>query len=319
MQLEAVYRARRAISGVAIRTPLVPAPMLSAEASRDVRLKLETTQPTGAFKLRGAASALAALAEEERARGVTSASTGNHGRALAYAAKRFGVPAIICMSSLVPENKLAAIRALGAEARIVGRSQDEAQEEVDRLVAEEGMAEIPPFDHADVIAGQATIGLELMEDFPEIDTAIVPLSGGGLIAGIALALKAASPGVRIIGVSMEKGAAMHASLAAGTPVKVEEAASLADSLGGGIGLKNRFTFQMVRDLVDDIVLVPEEEIAAAMRRLFLKEGWVAEGAGAIGLALLSQPYLAGLGERVAIVVSGKNVDMARFSAIVGEA
>ncbi|WP_034492122.1 hydroxyectoine utilization dehydratase EutB [Afifella pfennigii] len=316
MQLQAIYRARRAIEDVAIRTPLVPAPVLSAASGREVRLKLETTQPTGAFKLRGAASALAGLSEQERARGVVCASTGNHGRAVAFAARRFGVSAIICMSELVPRNKLAAIRALGAQARIVGRSQDEAQEEVDRLVAAEGLAEIPPFDHPDVIAGQGTIGLELLEDFPEIDTALVPLSGGGLIAGIALALKTASPAVRVIGVSMEKGAAMQASLAAGHPVQVEETASLADSLGGGIGLANRHTFQMVRHLVDAVVLVSEAKIAAAMRSLFLEEGWVAEGAGAIGVALLAEPHLAGLGRNVAIVVSGRNVDMNRFAAIV---
>lgn len=311
-----IHAARAAIAGIACRTPLVPAPSLSAVCGRDIRLKLETVQPTGAFKIRGAANALARLSAERRAAGIVCASTGNHGRAIAFAAARFGARATVCMSRLVPADKIAAIRALGAGIRIVGESQDDAQAEADRLVAAEGMTEIPPFDHPEIIAGQGTIGLELLEDFPGLDTIVVPLSGGGLIAGIACAVKAADPAIRIVGVSMEKGAAMQASLQAGRPVDVVEEPTLADSLGGGIGLDNRLTFQMVRDLVDDVVLAPEAAIAAAMRRLFLDEGWVAEGAGAIGVALLREPHFARLGERIAIVVSGRNIDMQRFSDIV---
>lgn len=313
--LQSIYAARSAIRGIAVRTPLVPAPAL-AGATGEVRLKLETAQPIGAFKIRGAANALARLPPAALGRGVVCASTGNHGRAVAYAARRLGVHATVCMSRLVPDNKLAAIRRLGAEVRIVGDSQDDAQVEVARLVAADGLTEIPPFDHADVIAGQGTIGVELLEDFPELDTVVVPLSGGGLIAGIARAVKSAAPGIRVIGVSMDRGAAMHASLAAGRPVDVTEHASLADSLGGGIGLDNRLTFAMVRDLVDEVVLLGEAEIAAAMRRLFLEEGWVAEGGGAVGVALLVPSHRHLLGERVAIVVSGRNVDMARFRCVI---
>jgi threonine dehydratase len=238
---------------------------------------------------------------------------------VAYAAARLGVKATICMSPLVPENKLAAIRALGATVRIVGKSQNDAQREVHRLVAEEGMTDIPPFDHPDVIAGQGTIGLELMEEFPDLDTVVVPLSGGGLIAGIACAIKAAAPAARVIGVTMQRGAAMKASLDAGHPVDVTEEETLADSLGGGIGLDNRWTFAMVRDLVDEAVLISEEEIAAAMATLFFEEGWVAEGGAAVGVALLQAPHRDLLGKRVAMVVSGKNIDMHRFHEIVTEA
>lgn len=319
ISLQSIYAARTAIAGTALRTPLVAAPALSARGGREIRLKLETTQPTGAFKIRGAANALARLDPADRQRGVICASTGNHGRAIAYAGGRLGVKATVCMSSLVPDNKVAAIRALGAEVRIVGSSQDEAQTEVDRLVAAEGWISIPPFDHPDVIAGQGTIGLELLEDFPELDTVVVPLSGGGLIAGIASAVKPAAPSVRIVGISMDRGAAMQASLKAGHPVDVVEEPSLADSLGGGIGLDNRFTFEIVRELVDDIVLIPETRIAAAMRALFVEEGWVAEGAGAIGLALLDEPWLGSLGEFVAIVVSGRNVDPHRFEEAIASA
>jgi len=310
-----LYTARRNIANIAVRSPLVPAWSLSG-SGREVRLKLETVQPTGAFKLRGAANALARLSAEQSRNGVACVSTGNHGRAVAYAARRLGIPACICMSKLVPENKLAAIKAVGATVRIVGDSQDEAQHEVERLVREQGMTEIPPFDHPDVIAGQGTIGLELIEDYPELDTVIVPLSGGGLIAGVALAVKALAPGARIIGLSMEQGAAMHDSIRAGRPVAVQEQASLADSLGGGIGLENRYTFSMVRDLVDDIRTVSESRIAQAMRHLHQHEGWVAEGGGAIGLAPLLDDLDVPLGHKIAIIVSGKNVDMALFARVM---
>ena len=316
---EAIRAARASISGIALHTPLVRAPALSRRSGRDIRLKLETVQPIGAFKIRGAANALARLDEAARGRGVVCASTGNHGRAIAFAAGRLGVPSTICMSALVPSNKVEAIRALGAEVRIVGQSQDDAQAEAERLASASGLTEIPPFDHPDVIAGQGTIGLELIEDFADLDCVLVPLSGGGLIAGIAAAVKDASPKTRIVGVSMERGAAMHASLTAGRPVDVVEEPTLADSLGGGIGLANRWTFRMVRDLVDEIVLVPERDIARAMRTLFLEEGWVAEGAGAIGVAALDPGRGATLGDHVAIIVSGKNVDMTRFRQTIVQA
>ncbi len=315
MELAAIEAAQEAIRGIACQTPLVDAPALAPDGRR-VRLKLETAQPTGAFKIRGAANALACLAPEQASRGVVCASTGNHGRALAYAAQRLGIRATVCMSALAPANKVEAVRRLGADIRIVGRSQDDAQAEVVRLVAEAGMSEIPPFDHHDVIAGQGTIGLELLEEAFELDTVLVPLSGGGLIAGITVAIKAMKPQVRIIGLSMERGAAMAASLAAGHPVDVTEEPTLADSLGGGIGLDNRHTFAIVRDLVDDIVLLSEVQIAGAMRALFLREGWVAEGAGAVGIAPLLDTTLTELGHDIAVVVSGRNVDMAAFLDVV---
>ncbi|WP_432696951.1 hydroxyectoine utilization dehydratase EutB [Marinobacterium sp. YM272] len=320
IDLAAVYRARRAIAGQVTRTPLIPAFSLSDEHT-EVRLKLETTQPTGAFKLRGAVNALANLSEAQLARGVVCASTGNHGRALAWAASQRGARATICMSSLVPGNKVEAIRALGAEIRIHGRSQDEAQELVDKLVAEQGMSEIPPFDHADVIAGQGTIGLEILEDWPEVDTLIIGLSGGGLLSGIALAAKAIKPDIHIIGVSPERGAAMAASLQAGEPVEVEELETLADSLGGGIGLANRYTFDHVRTLMDHYVLLNEQEIARSQCHIYRQEQLVAEGASTLGAALLLEPERRQalgdlLGKRVAIILSGRNVDMDDFTAIV---
>jgi len=315
IQVSDLYAARRRIAAVAVRSPLVPAWSLSG-AGRDVRLKLETVQPTGAFKLRGAANALSRLSAEQSRNGVACVSTGNHGRAVAYAAQRLGVPAYICMSKLVPENKVAAIQGVGGTVQIAGNSQDEAQQEVARLIRDQGMTEIPPFDHPDVIAGQGTIGIELVEDFPELDTVIVPLSGGGLIAGVALAVKTLAPRARVIGLSMTQGAAMYESLRAGRPVEVAEQPSLADSLGGGIGLDNRHTFDMVRELVDETRTVSEARIAGAMRHLYRQEGWVAEGGGAIGLVPLLEDLGLDVGRRVAVVVSGKNIDMDLFARVM---
>jgi len=280
-----------------------------------VYLKLEHHQTTGAFKLRGASNAIAVLSSEQRSRGVVAASTGNHGRALAHAAKLQGMRAVICMSKLVPQNKLAAIRDLGAEVRIVGNSQDDAQQEVDRLVKEEGLVMLPPFDHPDIIAGQGTLGLDIMERVPNAAAVLVPLSGGGLAAGVAAAAKGMRPGTKVIGISMERGAAMKASLDAGHPVQVEELSTLADSLGGGIGLDNRLTFTMCRDLLDDVVLLTEDEIAAGIRHAYAQEREIVEGAGAVGIAAL----LAGkvrVGGPTVLILSGRNIDMDLHRRIV---
>jgi threonine dehydratase len=212
------------------------------------------------------------------------------------------------MSRLVPANKLRAIEALGAEVRIVGRSQDDAQVEVDRLVAEEGLATIPPFDDLRVVAGQGTLGLEMLEAVPDLACVLVPLSGGGLIAGVAAALKAKSPGVRVVGISMARGAAMAASLEAGRPVQVEELASLADSLGGGIGLANRVTFPMVRELVDEVVLLGEAAIAEGVRHCYREERQVVEGAGGVGVAAILAGRVRPEGPVMALL-SGANIDM----------
>jgi threonine dehydratase len=319
-QMSDVLAARRRIARHVRRTPLQPSPSLSERLGAPVHLKCEHHQITGAFKLRGATNAVLALSAEERARGVTAASTGNHGRALAHAAQAAGARCIVCMSQLVPRNKVVAIEALGAEARIIGLSQDDAQVEVDRLVAEEGMVALPPFDHPDVIAGQGTLGMEILEELPEADTLLVPLSGGGLIAGIAMAAKTLKPGLRMVGVSMQRGAAMHESLKAGRPVPVEELPTLADSLGGGIGLKNRHTFSMVRSLVDTVILVDEAEIAGAIRHAYAEERQIVEGGAAVGIAaVLREGRREGSCDwgTTVVLLSGCNIDMALHQRIVG--
>ncbi|MER9870695.1 hydroxyectoine utilization dehydratase EutB [Mesorhizobium sp. M0136] len=319
ISLPDIRAARERIADKIERTPTVPSRSLSQHLDAPVYLKLEHRQTTGAFKLRGASNAIASLTEEEKARGVVAASTGNHGRALAYAAQLQGIHATICMSRLVPQNKLDEIRRLGAEIRIVGNSQDDAQREVERLVAEDGLIMLPPFDHPAIVAGQGTLGLEIIEQVPDAALVLVPLSGGGLAAGVAAAVKGVSPATKVVGVSMARGAAMKASLDAGHPVLVEELPTLADSLGGGIGLDNRLTFSMCRDLLDDVILLSEDEIATGIRHAYEQEREIVEGAGAVGIAAVLAGKVRASGPTV-LVLSGRNIDMTLHRKIIcGEA
>ncbi|WP_189340251.1 MULTISPECIES: hydroxyectoine utilization dehydratase EutB [unclassified Mesorhizobium] len=314
-----IRAARERIAGKVERTPNVQSQSLTDRIGHPVHLKLEHHQTTGAFKLRGASNAIASLSPEDKTRGVVAASTGNHGRALAHAARLDGIRAVICMSRLVPDNKLDAIRRLGAEIRIVGNSQDDAQKEVEKLVAEQGLVMLPPFDHPDIIAGQGTLGLEIIEQVPDAASVLVPLSGGGLASGVAAAVTGVSPNTKVIGVTMARGAAMKASLDAGRPVEVEELPTLADSLGGGIGLDNRLTFGMCRDLLDDVILLSEGEIAAGIRHAYEEEREIVEGAGAVGIAALLAGKVKTAGPAV-LILSGRNIDMALHRRIVcGEA
>jgi len=307
-----IFAAAKVIRGVADGTPLVPSPYMTQRAGAEFLLKLENMQPIGAFKLRGAYNAVAAVRD---ASGVTCCSTGNHGRGVAFAAARRGLRAVICMSELVPQAKVDGIRALGAEVHIKGASQDDALAESQRLVAEEGLFEISPFDDPLVIAGQGTIGLEILAARPDVTTLLVPLSGGGLAAGVALAAKSINPAIRVIGISMDRGAAMHASILAGHPVEVEEVPSLADSLGGGIGMHNRLSFPMCRDLLDQVVLVTEDEIYHAMQVLYHEDRIVAEGACVVGLAAVLSDNVA-LDGPTATIITGRNLDMGVFTRIM---
>jgi len=307
-----IYAAAEVIRGVADATPLVPSPFMSDKAGAEFLLKLENMQPIGAFKLRGAYNAVAGVQD---AKGVTCCSTGNHGRGVAFAAHERGMRAVICMSELVPQAKVDGIKALGAEVAIKGRSQDDALAESHRLVAEEGLVEISPFDDPLVISGQGTIGLEILQSRPDVTTLLVPLSGGGLAAGVALAAKSINPDIRVVGITMDRGAAMYESIKAGHPVEVPEVASLADSLGGGIGMQNKLSFPMCRDLLDEIVLVTEDEIYHAMQVLYYEDRIVAEGACVVGLAAVLTGKVT-LDGPTATIITGRNLDMATFTRIM---
>ncbi len=314
--LRDIYLARECISRTVRKTPLIFSHSLSEQTGASIHLKLESFQETGSFKVRGAANKLFALSSEEKSRGVIAFSTGNHGRAVAYMAKQLGIHAVICLSKRVPHYRVQAMQKLGAEVIQYGISQDEVYDHALKLEKDRGLTMINPFDDPLIIAGQGTIGIEILEDLPAVDCVIVPLSGGGLIAGIALALKSADSRIRIIGVSMDCAPAMYHSVKAGKPVEVEEKDSLADALLGGIGLNNVYTFQMVRDTVDDIVLVSEKEIAGAMFFALDTHRLVAEGAGAVGIAASLHEKISDLGQNVAIVVSGSNVDISLLNDII---
>jgi threonine dehydratase len=281
-------------------------------------LKLENLQITGSFKLRGATNKILSLPESERVRGVITVSSGNHGLAVSYAASKLGLRAVICMSEKVPSNKVQAIQKLGAEIVIMGATYDEAEIHANHLKVQEGLTMVHPFDDLDIIAGQGTIGLELLEDCPEIDSVIIPLSGGGLLTGIALALKYTKPEIYIIGVTMDRGAAMVESLKAGKVVDIIEKPTLADALVGGIGLDNRYTFRLTQELVHETVLVSEEEIAHSMLYAFRKQNLIVEGGGAVGLAALLNRKVSNLGKNIVVVISGGNVQIPLINRLFQE-
>ena len=318
LSFEDIVRAEKIISKHIVTTPVVQSKALSAAIGEQIYLKLENQQITGSFKIRGAINAISNLNQAQKKAGVVTLSTGNHGRGLAFAANLMKIKCIICMSELVPINKIEGIKALGAEVRLIGENQDEAQLEADRLSIEEGMTYVSPFDNIDVIAGQGTLGLEIHRQIPKLNFAFVPLSGGGLICGVAKALKGLNRNLKVIGVSMDRGAAMYEAQKAGKPIFVKEEESLADALTGGIGLANKYTFQLTKQLVDEIVLVSEKEIADGIHYAYWRESQIVEGAGAVAIASLLNKKFRPNGPSVALMC-GRNINMEKhFDLISGK-
>ncbi|MFC6091904.1 threonine/serine dehydratase [Saccharothrix sp. BKS2] len=283
------------IAPAVVRTPLL-------RFDDGLWLKPESLQPVGAFKLRGAYHALARLPEDVRARGVVAYSSGNHAQAVAYAAKLFGVPATIVVPDTAPRVKVEATRSHGA--RVVEVPVVERETRAHELAASLGATLVPPFDHPDVIAGQGTIGLELVADLPEVATVLVPVSGGGLISGVAAAVKALSPATRVVGVEPELAGDTAASFRAGELVRWPAADRVRTAADGLRAEPSPLTFAHVLAHVDDVVTVPEDAIAAAVRLLAFRSRLVVEPSGAVTLAA----YLASPTPRTAAVVSGGNVD-----------
>ena len=298
------------VAGVAMRTPLVDVPALGALAGVPVALKCENVQPIGAFKIRGAYNAIAKVAERGGAPGVITQSSGNHGQAVAFAAARFGLRAVIVMPESTPAIKLEGVRRHGGEVVLAGRVRSAEQlARAEAIAAEEGLIMIPPFDHPDVVAGQGTIGLEILEQRPDVAAILVPVSGGGLLAGICVAVQALAPTVEVIAVEPAGAAKLSAALAAGEPRTLERTESLADglltrSVGG-------FTFPILRRTVRRAIQVAEDEIADAVRWLHREAGITAEPSGAVTTAALLTGKARPSGPTVA-VVSGGNVDPALF-------
>lgn len=303
---QAVYRARKAVQPWILNTPLRPVTGLSTASDASLYFKLENFQYTGSFKLRGAAFKMLNLSPAARQRGVVAVSTGNHGRAVAYMGQQLGIPVTVCLSQAVPVNKVAAIEALGAQLLRIGQSQDEAMEAGLKLQRDKGLSLIPPFDDPEIIAGQGTLALEILEVLPELAHLIVPVSGGGLISGLALALKSVNPSIRVSGVSMEHGAVMYASQQAGQPVALPEEETLADSLRGGIGLQNQYTFELVASAVDELIRVSEAEIWQALQQALFVEQLVLEGAAAVGIAAVLAAKIQPRGP-TALILSGANL------------
>lgn len=308
--LQNVWQAKKNLASHINKTPLIFSPKLSNLTNSEVYLKYEHLHESRSFKMRGAFNAISNLSPAQKSRGVTTFSTGNHGFAVALAAKKLGIRAVICVSKHVPRAKIEKIKSLGAELEIYGDGQDDAEQRCYELVKEKGLTVIPPFDHPEVIAGQGTIALEILEELPDVNCVIGGLSGGGLLSGIGLVMKTTNPDIKVIGLSMEKGAAMFESLKRGKPVTVREEPTLADSLLGGIGEKNQYTFKMVQQFVDQSILVGEEAIKKGMAYLYKEHNIVVEGAAAIGIgAILNNAVSLEENTKNVIIISGCNVDL----------
>jgi threonine dehydratase len=311
--LESIRDAARVLAPLAARTPMEHSRFLATITGAPVHLKCENLQRTGSYKIRGASYRLSRLSPEERARGVVAASAGNHAQGVAFAARELGIPATIFMPLGAALPKLDATRDYGANVQLVGAVVDESLAAAKRYAEETGAVFIPPFDHPDVIAGQGTVGLEILEDVPDVRTIVVPVGGGGLIAGIVSAVKQLAPHVRVIGVQSENAAAFPASLAAGEVRTVRTSPTISDGIN--VGTPGLITFQIVRDLVDEIVTVSDDETASAMLVLLERAKLVVEPAGAVGIAALLQGRIPDPGRTVA-VLSGGNIDPLMMERII---
>jgi threonine dehydratase len=314
VSLDALRAAAGRLNGVAVRTPLVELPGLSARLGVPVALKCEQLQPIGAFKIRGAYNAIARVAAEGEARGVVTQSSGNHGQAVAYAARAFGLRAVVVMPASTPQVKVDGVKRHGGEVVLAGASRSAEQRiRAEAIAREQGLVMVPPYDHPDVVAGQGTVGLEILEQQPEVDTILVPVSGGGLLAGISVAVAALKPSVRLVGAEPVGAAKLTAALAAGAPVTLDHTESIADGLlARAIG---DFTFAILHRVVREAVRVSEEDIAAAVRFLHHEAGLRPEPSGAVAVAALLAGHLHPTGPTVA-VVSGGNVDPVLYQRLV---
>jgi threonine dehydratase len=298
------------------RTPLVDSTWLSTTCGGSVRLKLETLQVTCSFKSRGALNASMRVAEASGpGTTVVTASAGNHGRALAWASERLGLPLTVFTPRHAPRAKTDAILRHGASLRADADSYEDAERQAQRFAAETGAVFISPYDNPDVVAGAGTIALELIEDAPELDTVVVPVGGGGLVSGIAVAMKTIKPDMKIIGAEAEASRAFSAAREAGRLVRIEVGETIADGLGGNID-PGTITWPMVRDLVDSIVVVPEAALHDGIRRLVEEEHLVAEGAGIAAVAAILREPAIFEGRHVAAILSGANIDRQRLAAIL---
>ncbi len=311
MSLDEIHEAADGLMGVATRTALLASPALSERGGVPVYLKLENQQPTGAFKLRGAWTAVRHLPPDVRARGVITYSSGNHGQAVAFAARRLGIRAVIVMPETAPPTKVDGVERWGGEVVFAGATSDDRHAKAMALAETEGLTPIPPYDHPDIIAGQGTVSLEIVDDLPEVAHVVVPVGGGGLAAGMTTALRALRPEARVTCVEPQGAATLAAALAAGHPVRLEQTASVADGL---LPLSvGTITFNHLKGHVE-AVTVSDTAIAEATFWLYSEQDVVAEPSGAATTAALRSGALHLTGPTV-LVVSGGNVDVATITAL----
>ncbi|MDU3009500.1 MAG: threonine ammonia-lyase [Peptoniphilus harei] len=310
MDVKEIYDAKERLKSHIKETPIVYAPNLG----EDVYLKVEVLQDTGSFKLRGAYNKIATLTDEEAEKGVVACSAGNHAQGVAKSATERGIRSIICMPFHAPLSKVQATKNYGAEVELVKDSFDDAAAYAAKLSKEEGLTFVAPFDDEKVIAGQGTIGLEILEKLPDTDIIVVPIGGGGLISGIAVAAKSINPNIKIIGVQTKISPSMYESIKEGKIITVKGGSTIAD----GIAVKTpgKLTFDLVKEYVDDIVLVTEGEISSAILTLLEKNKIITEGAAASTVAALMYKKFSHKGKKVCCVLSGGNIDVTRVSKVI---
>jgi threonine dehydratase len=317
--LHDVYRAQSCIRQLILQTPLWASEDLAEKCGADsLHLKLECLQNTGSFKVRGAANKILNLSKAKKKRGVITFSTGNHGKAVAYVAAQAGVKSVVCLSEHVAAYRVEMIRALSAEVSLKGHSQDEAEKNYRQLMTSRGLIPVVPFDDPMIIAGQGTIALEILSALPETDVLLIQLSGGGLLAGMAMVAKSINPDIHVVGISLERSPAMLESLKAGQPVQVEEKDSLGDSLLGGIGFDNQYTLPMVEKYTDEHLLISEDEIKDGLYYIFDKHRLIVEGAAAVGIGALLNQKINVRGKKVVALLSGSTINSDEYIRIIEE-
>ncbi|KAA0755598.1 bifunctional threonine ammonia-lyase/L-serine ammonia-lyase TdcB [Bacillus sp. BF2-3] len=310
-----IKKAQKILDGNARKTPLVKSFYLTSKTGGEIYLKLENMQLTGSFKFRGAFNKISQLTNEEKERGVIACSAGNHAQGVALSSHLLKIKSKIVMPTSAPQAKVDATRGYGSEVILYGDTFDDAKAKCEEIIKETGETYLHPYDDVEVMAGQGTIGLDILDDMWDVDTVIVPIGGGGIISGIAVALKSFNPSINIIGVQAENVHGMKASYDAGEIVSHYKAPTIAD--GCAVKIPGNLTFEIVKKLVDEIVTVSEEELEVAMKDLLQRGKAVVEGAGALATAAL----LAGKvdkyvqGKKVVAVISGGNVDLKRISSV----
>lgn len=314
--LETIQQAKKVLEGVIKKTPLIESPSLEKEVGGEIYLKMENLQRTGSFKIRGAMNKIASLTEEEKARGVIASSAGNHAQGVALGATAKGIKSTIVMPETAPMAKVIATKNYGAEVVLHGQVYDDAYAKACELQKESGAVFLHPFNDEYVISGQGTIGLEILEDLEDVDVVVTPIGGGGILAGIAKAIKSIKPSVRIIGVQTANVSSMKEALRVGHPVEITATPTIADGIA--VRRAGDMTFEIIKECVDEVITVTEEEIISAIFFLLERNKVLAEGAGAVAVAAILAKKIPCEGKKVCAVISGGNIDITVVDRVINK-